>query len=144
MFVYRSDIRSTYRAIALAIVCFFTANDIAFSYPDSASRYSLAVPSQINEAEFRERFAVGSFLLAIEGVKHYIDSQVKAEKGIFKKDWVSHRTETVNIGDHGLRGRVKGAVDGLEQVVFIKVAGLLSSTGQPACADLTDEMESSG
>ena len=121
-------------------------NDISFAAalgnPSKSS--TLAPYTQINNLEFRDKFAIGEFLLSIEGARHYINEQVTREKDIFGNEWKARRTEVIeDITDPLVRGRIKGKVSGLKSMVFVKLAGLLTSTGQIGCVDLTGEIEAS-
>jgi len=135
------------KTIATVVVCLFLVNTIVWAYPDLIeSRSTLAVSSQVASPEFRERFAMGGFLLAIEGTKDYIEAQVKAEKDIFKDNWKKDRTEIADLTektDYRIRGRIKGKVSGLNSIVFVKLSGLMASTGQSGFVDLTGEIETS-
>ena len=121
----------------MVLVCLFFFNSISWSLPES----TLAAYTNLTENEFKEMFKAKEFLLAKEGVHEYIRTQVDEEKGICKKDWKKRRTEVVNLDDLRIRGRIGYDVRGLHSAVFIRVAGFLASTGQPAYVELNGEEE---
>ncbi|MCX5668036.1 MAG: Mpv17/PMP22 family protein, partial [Candidatus Omnitrophica bacterium] len=147
------------KIISLVLVCLFFINDIAWALDSSViARLSssslrgreaaeaiskLSPRSQLTEPEFLQKFALGQFQLSMEGVRNYVDEQLKRERDekIFGKDWKAHRSEIIDINDTPLGGKLYGKVRGLEQVVFIKLSGLLAFTGQLAWYDLTGGSE---
>ena len=54
------------------------------------------------------------------------------EKDIFKKEWHKRRIEVVDIDNTWYGGRIKSGTWGPKSLVFVKLAGILASTGQPA------------
>ncbi|MCX5712926.1 MAG: hypothetical protein NTY47_07720, partial [Candidatus Omnitrophica bacterium] len=131
----------------MVLVCLFVANDVAWAQPSdyTASKSStLAAHTALSDPEFKEKFAIGEFLMSIEGAKRYIDEQLTREKNIFEASWRSSRTVTIeDINDLAVRGRIKGEVDGLKSVVIVRIAGLLSSIVQPALVDLFGDIDAS-
>lgn len=103
----------------------------------------LAPHTQLPDSEFREKFAMGEFLLSVDGVKHFIIEQVGREKAIFKNNWKGNRLETGSLDNNWYRGRIRGGSWGPKSVVFVKLAGFLASTGQPAWIDLDASLETS-
>lgn len=103
---------------------------------------NLSPRSQLTEPEFLQRFALGQFHLAMDEVNRYVDEQVNCERDenvLGKKEWALHRTETVDLNDARSCGRFRGNIRGLEQVVFVKISGLLAFTGQLTWVDLAGE-----
>ncbi|MDP2928535.1 MAG: methyltransferase [Candidatus Omnitrophota bacterium] len=131
---YKVNYSISFKIISTALVCLFFIGDFA---------WALSPRSQLAEPEFLQKFALGQFQLSMEGVIHYVDEQVKRERDekVFGKRWAWHRTETININNTHLGGRLYGRVRGLEQVVFIKLSDFLASTGQLAWVDLTGETQ---
>ena len=132
------------KTTAIVVVCLFTANNLAWAQPSDLNTATLAPPLRAADLKFRDKYILCEFALSLEGAKHYINEQVGSEKNIFKNAWARRRTETIqNIYDPLTRGRIRGRVDGLRSVVFVRVAGLLSSTGEAAFVDLIGEIDAS-
>jgi len=126
-----------FKTIAIGLVCLFAFNSISWSLPKS----TLAAYTNLTEDEFKEMFKAKEFLMAKEGAHEYIRTQVDKEKQAFGKDWKKHRTETVDLDDLKTRGHIEYDVRGLHSAVFVRVSGLLASTGQPAYVELNGEEE---
>ena len=150
MLVYKSRYSVLFKAIALVLVCLFVINDIAYAAPslnynNPSKAATLAPTLATTQKSFQEEFVLGEFAFSLEGVKDYINGQVKQEKEkVFTKEneWKTHRTKIIpDIYDPSVKGRINGRVDGLKQVAFVMLAGFLSSTGQAAFVDLTGNIE---
>ena len=135
-----------FKAVSIILLQAFLVSNIVWAYPETnnPTKATLAAYTNITEDEFKEMFRSKEFLLAKEGTYEYIRTQVDTEKKIFGKDWKNRRTEVVAINDLKTRGRIIYDVRGLHSVVLIRVAGLLSCTGQPAYVELDGEEEYKG
>ena len=116
------------RAIALGLSVLMVIQDIAFALPEKIyqDNSTLAVRSQISDAEFRERFAMREFLLSHDAVNKYIDDQVKKEIGIFGEErWKHNRTHELDLNHPNNRGNYCFFVPGLDCIKLVSVTGLI-------------------
>ena len=77
------------RAVSLIVAIAFMANDLAFAVPEKfyQNNSTLAIPSQLTEPVFREKFIAGQFLLTDAQVNLFIKEQILREQEILKSDW---------------------------------------------------------
>lgn len=120
-------------------VCLFLINDMAWAQGMGSDPMTLAVSSEMSDPELKEKVMAMQFLLAEDGADKYIQEQIAREKDdkVFGKNWASSRTELIDIDDPMFRGLISYSVIGLESVMLVRIAGLFSSTGQPAHVGLS-------
>jgi hypothetical protein len=132
------------KSAAVTLVSLLIANDIAWAQPasfTSPKQSTLAVPTELLDPEFREKFAVSRSLLSSEGVRHYINEQIEREKLILKDRWKIRRTEVIDdIATSKVRGRIVSGANSLKSAALVRVARFLNSTGQVAFVDLTGQI----
>jgi nicotinate-nucleotide pyrophosphorylase (carboxylating) len=161
MYISNGKYSVLYRAIALALVCLFFVNDISWALDSSViarpSRSSslrgaegdeaiskLAAQSVMPDREFREKVMFAQFRISVEAMMRHLNIQLKKEKGIFRNKWKENRVQIVgDIYDPKVRGRIKGRVDGLKSVAFVRSAGFMAATGQMGWVDVNCELETS-
>ncbi|MGD2278811.1 MAG: hypothetical protein PVH45_01805, partial [Candidatus Omnitrophota bacterium] len=68
---YRKKHRKLIRLTAMAVVCLFFVNSIAWA-DITVDKTTLAVRSHLSETEFREKFLAKTFLIAHDAVNEYI------------------------------------------------------------------------
>lgn len=143
-----------HRYMAMVLVCLFLVADTmeAQNFSHFAienklkSTSTLAPTSQLSNSEWMKKFAIANLALSVEGVRHFIDEQFRHEidevfDGNLRK-WKEHRAEIIeDIYQPEFRGSITTRAEWIKSAVFIRIAGLLASTGQSAWVDLFGETE---
>ncbi len=146
----------TYKILTIIFAASLLTGEISWALPidcNSSRSSTLAPKTRLFEDQFRENFALGQFLLSGEAAKKFVTKQVNDEIDSLKDEWMNHRVRKVDLTGSSLHpadinsyhysGNIKWAGVEPASVVFVKLAGLFASIGQPAWVDLFGELETS-
>lgn len=126
------------RAITAAVVCLFLVNDISWAGPDGISgKSTLAVPSQLNEEEFKQKAEIKAALLMHPAANEALHEQIMLDKEIYGDGWEGSRTYDLDFNDIDIRGNIITRAEGLGKFKLVKVSNLFRMSGQLAHVGLS-------
>ncbi len=105
-----------------------TGNNAFSSGP--ADKTQLAAPLSSPTPEFKKRFIMRMAALPHPAAHDYIKGQILREQEICGDKWEKERTDTFDINDPRILGRIGNRVDGLTTIKSVRLTTLFAHTAQ--------------